>query len=438
MPRVAVAVLAVCVAAPAAAGGLDAWLARPEPDAGWHVASRAAAAGGEVVRLRGVSQAWRGIRWRHDLEVVVPARRRHPDVALLVVAATTGGRDAHRAIADAAGVTVAVLGDVPNQPLLGGRWEDDLVAETFARYVRTGDAEWPLLFPMTKAAVRAMDALQTFDPGLRRFVVTGASKRGWTAWLAGAVDGRVAGVVPVVFDNLRFEAQLPRQLAAWGRYSDRLVDYTGRGLPALLDTPRGRALVAEVDPWFRRDRLAAPSKLLVHGTNDPYWTVDATRAYWDGLAGEKAVLYVPNGGHGVAAAPRVRDATIAFLGRVAAGRALPVVAATVARDGPARALRVTVCEPAAAVRVWTATAPSADFRDARWTSTPATPAGDAFHAPLPAARGRFVAWFAEAAFDAGALPVATPIEVRRPDAAPAPVAGRPSNAQNPPVREAER
>jgi PhoPQ-activated pathogenicity-related protein len=85
------------------------------------------------------------------------------------------------------------------------------------------------LFPMTKAAVRAMDALQSVDGGLRRFVVTGASKRGWTTWLTGAFDERVAGIVPVVFDNLRFEAQLPHQLVTWGRYSERVGDYTGRG-----------------------------------------------------------------------------------------------------------------------------------------------------------------------------------------------------------------
>jgi PhoPQ-activated pathogenicity-related protein len=179
------------------------------------------------------------------------------------------------------------------------------------------------LFPMTKAAVRAMDALQSVDGGLRRFVVTGASKRGWTTWLTGAFDERVAGIVPVVFDNLRFEAQLPHQLVTWGRYSERIGDYTGRGLAALIHTPRGQELVGEVDPWSHRRRLNRLPKLVVNGTNDPYWTVDAIRLYWDGLGGEKSVLYVPNGGHGISGTARVRDATVAFVDRVG-------------RDGPCR------------------------------------------------------------------------------------------------------
>src|SRR6185295_4925509 len=93
---------------------------------------------------------------------------------------------------------------------------------------------------------------------IRRFVVTGASKRGWTTWLTAAVDSRVAGIMPVVFDNLNFAAQMPNQLRAWGRYSEQLGDYTERSLQALIGTERGRELVARVDPYAYREALARP------------------------------------------------------------------------------------------------------------------------------------------------------------------------------------
>ncbi|MGH7805111.1 MAG: PhoPQ-activated protein PqaA family protein, partial [Candidatus Binatia bacterium] len=350
--------------------------------------------------------------WRHELVVHRPSAAKAGDLAVLAV---SGSERLGRELARRTGRPVATLSDVPNQPLYFGKREDDLLAHTFAQYLKTGEEDWPLLFPMTKAAVAAMDALAARGVAAR-FVVTGASKRGWASWLAGVADERVIGIVPVVFDNLSFGAQMKHQSAVWGAYSEELSDYTLRGLQSQIGTPRGAKLVAMVDPIAYGPKLGRLRKLVVNGTNDPYWATDAIRHYWSALDGEKSVLYVPNGDHGIAHDERVLAATAEFVRRTDEGRALPKVELALRRESSRLEATIRANEPARAARVWLARGTGADFRRARFEALEATEHEGVFALATPLAATDSIAAFAEADFGdaSSSFSLSTPMQVSSP------------------------
>jgi len=210
-----------------------------------------------------------------------------------------------KTLAERAGAIAAVVTKVPNQPLYGGLKEDALIAYTFDQYIKSGDESWPLLFPMAKSAVRAMDAVQAFaqkeyQQKVETFVVGGASKRGWTTWLTAAVDPRVKAMAPMVIDMLNMKVQSQWAEKVYGKQSEQIHDYTDRNLLEKMDDPPMVKLRGWVDPYNYRQRYNIP-KLLLLGTNDPYWTVDSLRHYWSELPGPKLIFQTTNAGHDVGA-----------------------------------------------------------------------------------------------------------------------------------------
>lgn len=412
---------AACHDAPAVAeeSPLDAYVAAKDDSYGWVKRQQGSYEGCEFAELTLTSQTWREIVWKHQLFVLKPNNVRDGSRAILFIsgggwrdelARPPQGKDElpkeaaiFAALAKQARAPVAILKHVPQQPIFGDMVEDEIISYTFEQFIRTKDATWPLLLPMVKSAVRGMDAVQEFSKSewqldVERFTVTGASKRGWTTWLTSAVDKRVERLAPMVIDVLNMGLQMKHQLATWGKFSEQIEDYTRRGIQEQFASEGGQTLNRIVDPYHYRDRIRQP-KLIMLGTNDRYWTVDALNLYWDGLTGEKHVLYVPNKGHSLGDMERVVGSLAAFHREAAGEIELPNLSWDLVAGNPALTLTVRSSHKPEKMLAWIAASDTRDFRDATWTSHEIEAANDAYTHRLPLPTEGYAAMFGEGMFE---------------------------------------
>lgn len=337
------------------------------------------------------SQTWRSpsevdrTEWQHYMNVVVPDNLHFSDALIFI-----GGGSNHNnpspplsppseivAAALESGSVVAELRYIPNEHLtfsdeVFSRTEDEIISYTFDKALDTGDLDWPLLLPMVKSTVRAMDTIQDFIPTqmpgqqVDEFVLTGGSKRGWTTWLTGAVDDRVMAIAPAVFDLLNWEEQLPHHLMTYedvdfltvGGVSIAMQDYVAFDLQNRLQEPEALPLVDIVDPYRYRDDLDMP-KFLMLSTGDEFFVGDSTQHFWDDLPGENNVRLYPNTGHGLD--ERALFDLIAWYQAQLTGSDVPEISWEIDGNGQ---IIVQTDGTATSVKVWEAT--NLDNRDFRW------------------------------------------------------------------------
>lgn len=405
-------------AAPCARADLFNYVKKQDASFSWKLNEKIEVPDGTVYDLHLVSQTWQGIRWEHSLQVYLPKGVKPGSKMLLW---NQGGAPNPvtmlfgMELAKKTGAPVALLFGIPNQPLLGGKREDALIAETFVRYLETKDESWPLLFPMVKSLVKAMDALQEFaqkEWGVRieGFIVSGASKRGWTSWLTAAADVRVVAIAPLVIDTLNMPEQLVHQLKSYGKYSDQIKDYVERGLAPPPDTPDARRLWGWVDPWNHRERIKVPT-MIINGANDPYWTVDSLNLYWDGLKNDKWVLYVPNAGHNLqqvqAGGKKDRDRAIntliAFSKHIVKDNPMPKIEWRHDDVGGKARLTVSADPRPFGGRLWVAEAPTRDFRQSIWREQATDVKEGRIVATVAAPQTGYTAFFGELDFEIDGL-----------------------------------
>ena len=332
------------------------------------------------------SQVWQGITWTHQLTVVVPDDADKKESLLFITGGSTKDGQPNwntkknddllvglATIAASNKAVVALLRQAPNQPLYGSMTEDELISYTLHNFKKDKDYSWPLLFPMVKSATKAMDVVQEFvrdslHKKVEEFVVSGASKRGWTTWLSGAIDKRVTAIAPMVIDVLNMSKSLDYQIETWGDYSIQIQDYVNLGIPQSANTPDGQEITTMIDPYSYRKALDMP-KMIFMGTNDEYWVVDNIKNYIDDIPGNNMIHYVPNAGHNLGGGKQAMTALGAFFANTVNNKNYPTSEWSIKRKGK----KVKVKMKATAdiledVIVWSAESYDRDFRDDKWTS----------------------------------------------------------------------
>jgi PhoPQ-activated pathogenicity-related protein len=68
----------------------------------------------------------------------------------------------------------------------------------------------------------------------------------------------VKAIAPLVIDTLNMPAQMKGQVAAFGKPSEMIKDYTERKLVPIPDTPEAQKLWRMIDPYVYRDKLTLP------------------------------------------------------------------------------------------------------------------------------------------------------------------------------------
>jgi PhoPQ-activated pathogenicity-related protein len=419
---------------------LDDYISAPDTNFSFQLAQTIPAQGYTTFVLALTSQSWLTTNevdhtlWKHWVIITRPDKVKTSRSLLFISGGKNGGNlpkgpdDNLAQIAVATESIVSELKMVPNQPLVfagetEGRVEDSLIAYTWDKFLRTGDAKWPARLPMTKSAVRAMDAVSAFcgsdDGGRVRvdgFVVAGGSKRGWTTWTTAAVDKRVIAVVPIVIDVLNVVPSMTHHYAAYGFWAPAIADYEAFRIMEWTGTTQYAALMKIEDPYTYRERLTMP-KFILNASGDQFFVPDSSQFYFSELPGTKYLRYIPNADHSLKGSDAYQT-LLACYQAVVYNKPLPRFSWVTDKTGT---FEIKAEDHPSQLALWQSTNSEArDFRlevlGPKWTSTSLSANGDgAYTGKVEKPAKGWTAFFVELTFpsgiDAAPFKFTTPVQV---------------------------
>jgi PhoPQ-activated pathogenicity-related protein len=403
---------------------LDRYVAAPDSNYHYELVDTASGDGFIANVLEMSSQQWRTAAevdrpiWKHWLTIVRP-QTVTTSTGLLIISGGSNEKPPPKInplltqLALATNSVVSEVRMVPNEPLVfngNGQklTEDAITAFSWEKFLTSGDETWPLRLPMTKSIVRAMDTITSFcaSPAggvlaVDRFVLGGASKRGWTAWTTAAVDSRVVAIIPVVIDLLNLEPSFEHHYRSYGFWAPAIAEFEQAGIMRWAGTPQFAALIHIEDPYSYRDRLTMP-KFIVNAAGDQYFLPDSSQFYFTGLKGENYLRYLPNTDHSLKGEyVDAAESAVSFYQSILSDTPRPSFRWNFADDG---SIRVNTESQPSAVRLWQAQNPNArDFRlatiGAAYASSKLTDQGDGLYVgQVPEPKQGWTAYFVEMTF----------------------------------------
>ncbi|CAD5119653.1 DgyrCDS8247 [Dimorphilus gyrociliatus] len=216
-------------------------------------------------------------------------------------------------IAEEIGIVVSYVKQIPNQPIVfksdpeqKRKTEDRLIGYTWRMFIDNPESPGPEVlarFPMTKAVIKAFETTRTVAAEMRpelniqRYAITGASKRGWTAWMVACVDKRAIFTIPMVMDLLNLLPNMKHHYRALGGWTFAFKPYYEHNLTVELDNPNTKKLASFVDPYEYKERLNETVKFIISGASDEFFLTDDSHYFFHDLPGPKYMMLLENAGH---------------------------------------------------------------------------------------------------------------------------------------------
>ncbi|HCM1964657.1 TPA: PhoPQ-regulated protein [Salmonella enterica subsp. salamae serovar 56:l,v:z39] len=352
------------------------------------------------------SQTWspQGVvspeRWQNGVDIYIPDSAREKNALVVInngsnnngsgtpVAPTNFNEEELSRIAIATRTVVISVSNVPNQVLsyqgvttpLG---EDNSVAYSWKLFI--GDThkyqDASLHIPMAASVSQAfrLAKKELTQQNINKFIVTGASKRGWAAWLTALSDPDVGAVVPFAMDLLNTQKSLEHMYQSYGKnWPVAFYPYYNQGIDQQIGTDKFAGLMRLEDPLTylntdMGDRLKI-DKYIINASGDDFYVPDNSHFYYGLLPGSKSLRVVPNSTHnGILSV--AEQSLITFVNRFQEKQKLPEITENVQSRGDGKKeLVVNFSEKPVAILQWTARNPAArDFRyacDIKYNSVP--------------------------------------------------------------------